>query len=158
MKLGHWPKKNARSCTYTVFLRQGIKIELIFTLQAASSEIRANFQNCYIRAWNLAFGQSPEVAHIYALRFYPRGSNLSLFFLCGKWFPRYEPIFKIAIFGHETWSSAKVPEVCTYMCSLFLPREGGGLKLSLFSPYVHRFPRYWPIFKIAIFGCELLGH
>ncbi len=39
------------------------------------------------------------------------GSKLSLFLLYGEWFPRYELIFKIAIFGHETWPLAKVPEV-----------------------------------------------
>ena len=33
-------------------------------------------------------------------------------------FPRYGLIFKIAIFGHETWPLAKVPEVAH---TLFLP-------------------------------------
>ncbi len=57
------------------------------------------------------------------------GSKLSLFLLYGPSFPKYGPIFKIAIFGHETWPLAKVPEVahilpfyprrCTY--TLFLP-------------------------------------
>ncbi len=43
--------------------------------------------------------------------FYPRGSKLSLFLLYRHRFPRYRPIFKIAIFGHVTWQVAKVPEV-----------------------------------------------
>ncbi len=51
----------------------------------------------------------PEVAHV--LSFYPRGFKLSLFLLYGQRFPRYGPIFKIAIFRHETWQVAKVPEV-----------------------------------------------
>ncbi len=42
--------------------------------------------------------------------FLPKGSKLSLFSLYGQQFPRYMPIFKTAIFGHETWPFAKVPE------------------------------------------------
>ena len=36
---------------------------------------------------------------------------MSIFLLYGQRFPSYEPIFKITIFGHETWQMAKVPEV-----------------------------------------------
>ncbi len=112
----------------------------------------ADFQNCHIWLWNLAIGQNSrsgtyiyryslsnpgaqkwdhshsassgfrdtgrfskfsylgmnsEVTHI--LSFYPKGWKLSLFSLYGQRFPRY--IFKIAIFGHETWQVAKLPEV-----------------------------------------------
>ncbi len=35
-----------------------VEIELIFTLGAAVSEIRADFQNCHLWAWNLVIGQS----------------------------------------------------------------------------------------------------
>ncbi len=48
--------------------------------------------------------------HIYPI-FAPRGSKLRVFLLYGQWFPRYGSIFKIAIFGHEIWPLAKVPEV-----------------------------------------------
>ncbi len=58
----------------------------------------------------------PEVARI--LSSYPRGSKLSLFSLYGRFYPRYGPIFKIAILGHETWPWAKVSEVDIYY---FLP-------------------------------------
>ena len=114
----------------------------------------------------------------------------------GQWFPRYRPIFKIAIFGHETWPLAKVPEVAhtgytlfstpwgrnwAYFRSMgsgfrdtdgfskfafkgmtlsywpqfqksriFPPSTPWGSKLSLFLLYRQRFPRYKPIFKIAI--------
>ncbi len=61
--------------------------------------------NC-IWSWNLASGQIPEVAHLPS--FYPRGANLSLFLLYGQRFPRYRPIFKIAIFGHETCQVANL--------------------------------------------------
>ncbi len=70
----------------------------------------------------------PEVAHI--LSFYPRGLKLRLFSLYGQWFLRYGPIFKIAIFMHETWQVAKVPEVSHILS--FYPIEP---KLSLFSLY-----------------------
>ncbi len=59
--------------------------------------------------------------------FFPRGLKLSLFSLYGQRFPRYGPIFKIAIFGHETWPLAKVPEVAHILP--FYPR---GSKFSSF--------------------------
>ena len=84
--------------------------------------------------------------------FLPQGVEIELTLaLCcyGQWFLRYGPIFKIAIFGYETWPLAKVPEVAHILS--FYPR---GAKLSLFLLYGQRFPRYAPIFKIAIFGHE----
>ncbi len=118
------------SCIFTLFVPQGVEIELIFALRAAVSEILANFQNCHIWACNLASGQIPEVAHIPS--FYPRELKLTLFLLYGQRFPRYGPIFKIAIFGHETWPLAKVPEVAHNSILPFYPRES---KLSLFLLY-----------------------
>ena len=38
-----------------------------------------------------------------------------------------------------------------HTCTLFFPK---GSKMSLFSLYGQRFPRYWQFFKIAIFGQE----
>ncbi len=131
----------------TLFLPQGVKIKLNFALQAAVFETRADFQNCHIWAWNLELKKVPEVA--YAPSFYPRGSKLSLFLLYWQQFPRYGPIFKIAIFGHETWNLKKVPKV-VYAIS-FYP---SGSKLSLLLLYGQRFLRYGPIFNIAIFGYE----
>ena len=58
-------------------------------------------------------------------------------------------IFKIAIFGYDTWPLVKVPEV-----THILPLCGKGSKLSLILLYGQRFPRYGPIFKIVIFGHE----
>ncbi len=63
--------------------------------------------------------------------------------------PRYGLILKITIFGHETWNLIKVPEVA-YGPS-FYPR---GSKLSLFSLYGQRFPRYGPILKIPYLGIK----
>ena len=74
---------------------------------------------------------------------------MSLFSLYGDWFPRYEPIFKIVLFLHETWTLEKVAEVAHLFS--FYPKV---LKLRLFLLYVQQFPRYWPIFKIAVFGYE----
>ncbi len=185
--------QSPRSWTYTLFLPQGVKIEfiLVFTLRAAFSEIQtefqnwhiwawnltigkssrsahilsfypsllkltliifaakamvkeiqANFQNCHIWAWNLAIGQSSrrvKIDLIFALwavvseiklsylgmqlghwqkiqklhRILPMGSKLSLFSVYGQRFPRYRPNLKIAMFWHETWPLAKVPENCT---------------------------------------------
>ncbi len=98
-----------RSCTYTLFLLHMVEIELIFALCAAVSEIQAEFQNCQIWASNLVVGQS-SISCTYTF-FLPLGSQWRLFSLYGQRFLRYRRSFKIAIFGHETWSLAKVPEV-----------------------------------------------
>ncbi len=150
LAIGH----SSRSCAYTCtpFLPQRGIIEVIFALQVEVSEIRANFQNCHIWGWNLGIGQGS---------FYPKGSKLSLVLLYGQRFPRpifactgsafrgMGPIFKIAIFGHETWQLAKVPEVA-YILSFY----HRGSKLSLLLLYGQWFPRYGPIFQIGIFGHE----
>ena len=57
---------------------------------------------------------------------------------------------KIAIFGHETWLSARVPELAHILS--FHPR---GVKSSLFSLYGQRFPKYVPIFKLPYLGMKL---
>ncbi len=56
------------------------------------------------------FQKLHSVAHI--LPFYPRGGYGAyfLFSLYEQWFLGYGPIFKIVIFGHETWQ-LEVPEV-----------------------------------------------
>ncbi len=69
-----------------------------------------------------------------------------------EWNNRYKSLkfgSQIAIFGHETWNLKKGPEVA-YGSSTY-PR---GSKLSLFSLYGQRFPRYGPILKSTIFGHE----
>ena len=57
--------------------------------------------------------------------------------------------FKIAIFGHETWPLVKMPDVAHIPVLSFYPKRS---KLSLVLLYGQRFPRYGPIFRIAIFG------
>ena len=60
---------------------------------------------------NLAICQSSRICTYTSTSFLPQGSKLSLFSLYEQRFLRYVPIFKIAIFGHDTWSLAKIPEV-----------------------------------------------
>ncbi len=76
--------------------------------------------------WHSAWETTSSRSCTYTL-FLPQGSNLSLFSLYEQQFLRYVPIFKIAIFGHETWPLAKVPEVA--QIPSFSPR---GSKLTLF--------------------------
>ncbi len=70
--------QSSRSCTYTLFLPQGVEIELIFTLRAAVSEIQADFQHCHIWTWNLAIGQSSSSC-TYNF-FLPQGVEIELIF------------------------------------------------------------------------------
>ena len=50
--------------------------------------------------------------------------------LYGQRFLRYGAIFKIAIFGHETWPLIKVPEVA-HIPSFYPRQEGGGREIEL---------------------------
>ncbi len=91
--------------------------------------------------------------HIYSLCT-PGGSKLQRF-------PRYHcnfdrlrdasnsDIFKSAIFGHETWPLAKVPEVA------HMPFYLRGSKLSLYSLYGQRFMRYSRFSKLKYLGIKL---
>ncbi len=101
MKLCDWQKfKKLHIYTSTLFLRQKVKIELIFALRKAVSHIQAIF-------WHetLPLAQVPEAVHINSLAL---GVEISLFSFYGHRFPRYESIFIIAIFGDELWLSVKV--------------------------------------------------
>ena len=118
-----------------------------FALQAAVSEIRADFPNCHIWAWNFATGKSSKYWGVQSLST-PRGWNWTYFAL------RAAVSEVRANFPNcHIWAWNLVPDKrfrsCTY--TLFLPQ---GLKLSLFSLYGQQFPRYRPIFKIVIFGHE----
>ncbi len=136
--------QSSKSYTYIVFLPQGAKIELIFTLQAAVSKIQADFRKLPYLGMNL--GKWPKFQNLQIPSFYCRGSKLSLFLLYGQHFSRYRPIFKIAIFGHETWQVAKVPEVA-HILSFYLKGskfwgrksviEGFALKKVLFLGLGH---------------------
>ncbi len=63
--------------------------------------------------------------------FLPQGLKLSLFSLYEQQFPRYLPIFKNAIFGHETCHWPMRQKLHMYIAS-FYPK---GAKLSLLSLY-----------------------
>ncbi len=56
--------KSSGSCTYTLFLPQGVAVELILALWAPVSEIRANFKIAIFghETWQVA--KVSEVAHI----------------------------------------------------------------------------------------------
>ena len=90
--------QTSKSCTYmyTLFLPHGIEIELIFALWAMISEIRTDFQNCHIWAWNLAISQSFRSCTYTPSN--PRGRNWAYFHFTGSGFRDTGPIFKIAIF------------------------------------------------------------
>ncbi len=61
--------QTSRSCMYTDFLPQGVKIELIFALRAVISEIGADFQICHIWAWNNFFQKLHIKLHIFFLNY-----------------------------------------------------------------------------------------
>ncbi len=89
--------------------------------------------------------------HIYSLST-PRGWNWAHFLLYGQEFARYGPSFKIAIFGHETWQVAKVPEVAHV--GSFYPR-GEGVEIEvIFNSTGSGFQDTGQFSKYHIFGHE----
>ena len=101
MKLGKWAKfqtLHIYSLSTTLYLPRVVEIELIiiFALRAAVSEIRVNFQNCRIWAWNFAIGQRPYLGmklgnwqkfqKLHICSFYPRGRNWVYFRSMGNGF------------------------------------------------------------------------
>ncbi len=80
---------------------------------------------------------------------------MSLFSLYRQWFPRFRPIYKIAIFGHETWPLAKVPEVAQILS--FYPR-GSNSKLSFFRSMGSSFRDTDQFFQNCHIQFMILGH
>ncbi len=153
-RFSKWPDfqtfQKLHRCTYTLFLPQVVKIELIFTLRAAVSDTQTNFKIAIFGHETCPIGlKVPEVEHILCLCPREGGcSKLSLFLLDRQRFPRYG-IFKIAIFGHETWPLAKVPEVAH--TDSFYPR---GVEIELIFALRTVVSEIRANFQIAIFGHE----
>ena len=118
---------------------QGIESKLIYVLWAAVSQIRGDFQSCHIWARNLAIGQSSRSC-TYTLVL-AQVSKFGLFSLHEQRCSRYGPtcIFKIAIFGHENWPLAKVPEVAHIL--LKLPSSAKFHSVLFYGGWP--FPRCW---------------
>ncbi len=129
-----------------LFLPQRVAIQLIFALY-----IPATVPRYGLILKIVTFGhETCQKLHV-MLSFYPIGSKLSLFLLYGQRFPRYWSIFRdIGQFSILPYLGMKLghwPEVARILS--FYPM---GSKLSLFSLYGQRFPRYWSIFKNCHFG------
>ena len=136
--------QSSRSCTYTSFLPQRVKIDLIFILRAAASKMRDNIENCHVWAWNLAIWPKSQKLHIV-----PHGLKLSLYSLYGQRFSRYGLISKIDLFGHENCPLTKVPEGAHILS--FYPK---GSKLSSFFALKAVVSEIQANFQNAIFGHE----
>ncbi len=129
----------------------GVEIELIFALRAVVFEIRADFQNSHIWAWNLANSQSSRRC-TYTL-FLPQGIEIELIFALRAAIYEIQADFQNChTFGHETCPLAKVSKVAHILS--FYPR---GSKLILFSLYGQRFLRYGWFSNLQDLGM-ILGH
>ncbi len=99
-------EETTQSCIRTLFLPRGVEIKLIFALRAPVFEIQADFQNFhYIWPCNLEF-EARSQSCICTL-FLPQGIKIKLYFALRAAVSRYGPIFKVAMFGHETWTWKK---------------------------------------------------
>ena len=173
-----------RSCTYTLVSTpppRGLNNWACFCSMGNGFWDMGWFSKLPYSGMKLSHWPKFQKLHIYSLST-PRGgwgggegwSKLGLFLLYRQRFQRYGWIFKLAIFGHETWPLAKVPEIAH-----ILPFYSRGAKLSfiqsiirfalhhstivlmaqiwrsLFSLYRQRFLRYGLIFQLAVFGQKL---
>ena len=69
---------------------------------------------------SMKLGHWPKFQSCTYTVFLPQGGEMELVFALRAAVSEIGPIFKIAVFEHETWPLANVPEVCTY--TLFLPQ------------------------------------
>ncbi len=109
MKLGHWPKFQ-KLAHMMFFYPRGYKLGL-FLLYGQWFPRYWRFSKLPYLDMKLGHWSKFQNLHIYS--FYTLWVKLSLISLYGQRFPRHRLIFKIAIFGHEMWPLAKVPEVST---------------------------------------------
>ncbi len=92
------------------------------------------------------------------LSFYPSRSKLCLFSVRAEGSERYRVIFKIAIFGHQTWPLIKVPEVAHLLSFCPTPQphpRGAKLNLHVLSLYGLRFPKYKDFQNFHIWASNL---
>ena len=113
-QLGHLP--NFQKLHTFSISTSGVEIELIFHSMSSSFLDRCRFSKWPYLGMKLGKCPKFQKLHVYPLSTL-EGSKLTLFLLYGQRFPRDGPIFKIAIFGHETWQMARS---CT--CILFVPQ------------------------------------
>ncbi len=149
MKLCHWPKYQ-KLHIYSFSTPGGLAY---FRSMGSGFRDTGRFSNLPYLGMKLGHWPKCQMLHIYPL-FTLGGWNWAYFHSTGSGFRDMGSLFKIAIFGHETWPVAKVPDVA-YIPSLF-PK---GSKLSLFSLYWQRFLRYRPFSKLPYLGMKVrLGH
>ncbi len=115
-QLGHWPKFQQLHIR-SISTQRGWSWPY-FSSMGSGFWDTGRFSKLPYLAMKLAIGQSSK-RWPYTVS---TGSKLSLFLLYGHQFLGYGPILKIAIFGHETCSLAKVPEVSHIH---FLPQGEG---------------------------------
>ena len=109
MKLGHW-RKFQKLHMYSLSTQRGFKLSLCFLYMAAVSEIRADFQNCHIWAWNLV-PDNKSNGCTYTL-ILPQGGEIELPFALRAAVSEIETdLQNWHLFGHETWSLTIGPEV-----------------------------------------------
>ncbi len=137
----------ANLATYTHFLPQWVKLEPIVTLWAAVSEIRADFKNCHIWAWNLAFGRSFRSSTYTHFRPPPPqgGGEIELIFTVRSAVSEIRDDFQNCHIC--AWHLAIGSRSYTY--THFPPQE---VEIKLVLPLRPAASKIRPIFKIAIFG------
>ena len=136
MKLGHW--QNFQKCTYTLFYPMGVKIELIFTLRVAVSEICADSENCHIWAWNLAIVQNSRSC-TYTL-ILPHGVEIELVFALRV------SLWDTGRFPKLPWAWNLITDKSSRRCTYTHPKLFLGPKFHSVLLYSCPFPRYWHFF------------
>ncbi len=137
--------QRSRSCAYTLFLPKRVELELIFTLWAAISKIRADFSKLPYLVMKLGHWPKFQRLHIKPLSTLD-GRNWAYFALWAAVSKIQADFLNCHIWP---WNLPLIPKVAH-----IIPFYPSWSKLILFSLYGQRFQRYGLIFKIATFGLE----
>ncbi len=133
-----------------LFLPQGVKIELIFSLVGSGFRHMGRISKLQYLCMKLNHWQKFQKLHIRPLNFYPVGGGIEFIFMPRAEVSEIKARFQNWCIEHEIWNLTKSSRSC--LSALCQPRWS---KLSLLFLYGQQFLRYRPIYKFAIFGHEI---
>ena len=138
MQLAAWPLAKIPEVAHILSFPQGLKIELILTLETGYSEILAKFQT-------VIFQHEFQKWHIYCLS-NPGGRNWAHFCSMGSCFRDTGHFSNLPYLGIKLGKWPKFQKLHIYPLSTPQGRN--------WAYYGQQFPTYRPIFKIVIVGHE----
>ncbi len=146
-QLGHW-QKFQRLHIHSLSTLRGQSWAYFISMGSGFWDT-GRFSKLTCLGMELAIGQSPS--NCTCTPFLTQGVEIAVFLLYGQLLPRYGPIFKIVIIGHETWQVSKVTDCLKLHIYPFSTPRGRNWAYFALRATVYEIRAN---FKFAIFGYE----